>query len=160
MLSTRIDRYEERKKLLQRRGKEEEGAAEAESPPLLSFLCKTQHKGKEGELGKTRKSKNETTKMECRCGRRRTRLRTSTKAGAATAAGHPRTGGSASAAAVGLLNARCGFHGEDGHRAGKRTNERATRGAKFRCPKFEDLEQYVNLPVEGPLRVTMLVFWQ
>ncbi len=45
-------------------------------------------------------------------------------------------------------------------RGNERTNERATRGTKFRCPKFEDLEQYVNLPVEGPLRVTMLVSWQ
>jgi hypothetical protein len=45
-------------------------------------------------------------------------------------------------------------------RGNERTNERATRGAKFRCPKFEDLEQYVNLPVEGPLRVTILVFGQ
>jgi hypothetical protein len=81
-LSTRIDRYEERKKLLQHTGEEEEGAAEAaaeeESPPILSFLSKTQHTGKEGELGKTRKSKQATTKMECRCGRRRRRLCKST----------------------------------------------------------------------------------
>lgn len=45
-------------------------------------------------------------------------------------------------------------------RGNERTNERPSRGTKFRCPKFEDLEQYVNLPVEGPLRVTMLVSWQ